>query len=80
VMGDIESGGSVPEDVAARVARPGVVLVGGESPRFMREVSRRLAHLLPEGRSHVIEGHGHVVPPDVLAPVVAEHLHDRAAR
>jgi hypothetical protein len=80
VMGDIESGGSVPEDVAARVARPGVVLVGGESPPFMREVSRRLAHLLPEGRSHVIEGHGHVVPPDVLAPVVAEHLRDRAAR
>ena len=46
----------------------------------MREVGRRLADLLPEGRSHVIEGYGHVVPPDVLAPVVAEHLRDRAAR
>ena len=42
----------------------------------MTEVSRRLAHLLPEGSHHVVEGHGHVVPPDVLAPVVAEHLRD----
>jgi hypothetical protein len=73
VMGDIESG-AVPEDVAVRVTRPGLVLVGGESPPFMMEVGRRLAHLLPEGRLHVVEGHGHVVPPDVLAPVVAEHL------
>ncbi len=74
VMGDIETGGAVPEDVAVRVTRPGLVLVGGESPPFMREVGRRLAHLLPEGRLHVVEGHGHVVPPDVLAPIVEEHL------
>ena len=74
VMGDLESGSAVPEDVAVRVTRPGLVLVGGESPPFMREVGRRLAHLLPEGRLHVVERHGHVVPPDVLAPVVAEHL------
>jgi hypothetical protein len=33
VMGDIERGGTVPVDVATRVPRPGVVLVGGESPR-----------------------------------------------
>ncbi len=76
VMGDIENGGAVPEDVAARIPRPGVVLVGGQSPLFMAEVGRRLAHLLPQGRLHVLAGHGHVVPPDVLAPVVAEHLRD----
>jgi pimeloyl-ACP methyl ester carboxylesterase len=76
VMGDTENGGAVPEDVAARVTRPGLVLVGGESPPFMKEVGRRLVHLLPEGRLLVIEGQGHVVPPDVLAPVVAEHLRD----
>jgi pimeloyl-ACP methyl ester carboxylesterase len=74
VMGDIESGGAVPEDLAARVTRPGLVLVGGESPPFMMEVSRRLARLLPEGSHRVVEGHEHVVPPDVLAPLVAEHL------
>jgi hypothetical protein len=75
-MGDIENGGAVPEDVATRVTRPGLVLVGSESPPFMTEVSRRLAHLLPAGSHQVLEGHGHVVPPVVLAPVVAEHLRD----
>ena len=74
VMGDIERGGAVPEDVAARVTRPGLVLVGGESPPFMTEVSRRLAIVLPQADHQVIEGHGHVVPPDVLAAAVAQHL------
>jgi hypothetical protein len=48
VMGDVERGGAVPEDLAARVTERGLVLVGGESPPFMVEVSRRLADLLPE--------------------------------
>jgi hypothetical protein len=74
VMGDIEHGGAVPEEVAARATRPGLVLVGSESPPFMMEVSRRLADLLPEGSHRVLEGQGHVVAPEVLAPVVAEFL------
>lgn len=74
VMGDIENGGAVPEDVAARATWPGLVLVGGDSPPFMIDVSQRLADLLPEGSHRVIEGQGHVVAPDVLAPVVAEFL------
>ena len=73
-MGDIENGGAIPEEVAARVTRPGLVLVGGESPPFMMEVSRRLANLLPEARHRVLEGQGHVVAPEVLVPVVAEFL------
>jgi alpha-beta hydrolase superfamily lysophospholipase len=76
VMGDAETGGAVPEDLAARAARPGLVLVGGGSPPFMVEVGRRLAGLLPAGRLHVLPGHGHVVPPEVLAPVVAEFLRE----
>jgi pimeloyl-ACP methyl ester carboxylesterase len=74
VMGDIEHGGAVPEEVAARATRPGLVLVGSESPPFMMEVSRRLADLLPEGSHRVLQGQGHVVASEVLAPVVAEFL------
>ncbi|MGR7023148.1 alpha/beta fold hydrolase [Geodermatophilus sp. URMC 62] len=74
VLGSAETGGAVPEDVAARAARPGLVVVGGQSPPFMREVAGRLADLLPAGRLRVLEGHGHVVPPEVLAPLVAEFL------
>jgi pimeloyl-ACP methyl ester carboxylesterase len=74
VMGDVDNGGVVPEDVVARVSRPGLVLVGAESPPFMAEVGHRLAQRLPGGRHSVVEGHGHVVPPDVLAPLLAEQL------
>jgi hypothetical protein len=77
VMGDIERGGAIPGDLAVRAARPGLVLVGGDSPPFMLEVGRRLADLLPDGRCRVIEGQGHVVAPAVLAPIVADFLGQR---
>jgi hypothetical protein len=75
-MGDIVTGGAVPMDLAARATRPGLVLVGSASPPFMTGVSLRPADLLPEASHHVIQGHGHVVPPDVLAPVVAGYLRE----
>ena len=73
-MGDIDRGGAVPEDIASRAARPALVLVGGESPPFMREVGRRLAELLPVARHRVLEGQDHVVPPGILAPAVTEFV------
>jgi len=74
VMGDVDRGGAVPEDLATRATRPGLILVGGESPPFMLEVGRRLADLLPDARYRVLDGQDHVVPPEILAPVVAEFL------
>ena len=74
VLRDIDCGGALPEDIASRAARPGLVLVGGVSPPFMLEVGRRLAELLPDARHRVLEGQGHVVPPEILVPVVAEFL------
>ena len=74
VMGDIDHGGAIPEDLAARATRPGLVLVGSESPPFMMDVSRRLADLLPAGKLRVIEGQDHVAAPYVLAPIVADFL------
>jgi pimeloyl-ACP methyl ester carboxylesterase len=74
VMGDIECGGAIPEDLAARAKRPGLVLVGGESPPFMMDVGRRLADLLPNGSYRVLDGQDHVVEPAVLVPVLAEFL------
>jgi hypothetical protein len=74
VMGDIENGGAIPEEVAARATRPGLVLVGGESPQFMMDVGLQLAELLPRGSHRVMEGQDHVVAPEVLAPIVADFL------
>lgn len=74
VMGDVERGGTVPDDLAVRATRPGLVLLGGDSPEFMLDVGRRLADLLPDACLRVLEGQGHVVAPEILTPVVADFL------
>jgi pimeloyl-ACP methyl ester carboxylesterase len=74
VMGDISRGGSVPSDLAARATPPTLVLVGGADYGFMFDVARRLADAMPNARLRQLEGEGHVVDPEVLAPVLAEFL------
>lgn len=72
VMGDISRGGTIPVDLASGVRAATLVLVGGASPAFMMDVGRQIAAALPNSRHRVLEGHDHVVPPEVLAPVLAE--------
>jgi pimeloyl-ACP methyl ester carboxylesterase len=74
VMGDISRGGAVPTDLAGRVATGTLVLVGGASPEWMIDVAKQLADALPNGRYRVLEGQEHVVPPELLVPVLAEFL------
>ena len=74
VMGDVERGGAIPQDIAARATRPGLVLVGSESPPFMHDVSRRLAQLLPDGTHRVLAGQDHVADPEVLVPLLVDFL------
>jgi hypothetical protein len=38
----------------------------------MTDVGRRLAEAMPNGRHRVLEDQEHVVPPEVLVPVLAE--------
>jgi hypothetical protein len=42
----------------------------------MTDVGRRLADVMPNGRHCVLEGQEHVVPPEVLVPVLAEFFAD----
>jgi pimeloyl-ACP methyl ester carboxylesterase len=72
VMGDAAAGGTIPVDAAARATPPALVLCGGASPEWMIDVGRRVAEALPDGRLDVLEGQGHNVAPEVLAPVLAE--------
>jgi pimeloyl-ACP methyl ester carboxylesterase len=74
VMGDVSRGGTIPTELAGRVTAPTLVLVGDAGPEFMIEVGRDLAGAVQRGQLRVLEGHGHVVPPEVLAPVVDEFL------
>jgi pimeloyl-ACP methyl ester carboxylesterase len=70
VMGDLETGGTVPAELAGRVEVETLVLVGGASPDWMIDVGRRLAEAVQRGEHRVLEGQEHVVPPEILAPVV----------
>lgn len=72
-MGD-RDGGTVPRDVAGRVAAPTLVRVGGRSPDVMLASARSLVAALPAGRLRVLDGEEHVVPPERLAPVVGAFL------
>ena len=74
VMGDIGRGGAVPTDLAGRVRCETLVLVGGASPEWMIDVARQVADALPKVRYRVLEGQEHVVPPEILVPVLAEFL------
>jgi pimeloyl-ACP methyl ester carboxylesterase len=74
VMGDLSRGGSLPADLAGRVAAQTLVIVGGASPDWMIETGRRVADAVQQGNVEVLDGQEHVVPPDILAPVVKEFL------
>ncbi|SFP04771.1 hypothetical protein SAMN05421810_101801 [Amycolatopsis arida] len=79
VMGERSRGGRTPSEQAAGVPVPALVLAGGASPEWMVETGRRIAAALPRGRFRLLEGQGHVVPPEVLAPVVVDFLTEPAS-
>jgi len=70
IVGD----GSVPSELAASVAVPTLVIAGGESFPFMREMAPALADAIPEARARVLEGQSHDLVPQALAPVLEEFL------
>ncbi|MFI9810334.1 alpha/beta fold hydrolase [Streptomyces sp. NPDC052301] len=70
VMGD----GLLPRDRLAGISVPVLVVAGGASPDWMREVNREISRAVPEGACRVLEGQTHMVEPDVLGPVLAEFL------
>ncbi len=76
VMGDVGRGGTIPADVAGAATIPTLVLSGGTSPEWMIDIGRQLADVLPDGRHRVLEDQEHVVPPEVLVPVVEDFFSD----
>ncbi len=72
VMGYSSRGGSLPTERLATVETPALVLGGGASPAWMREVAQRVAGTLPGGQHRRLEGQTHDVAPEALAPVLEE--------
>jgi pimeloyl-ACP methyl ester carboxylesterase len=76
IMGDIDRDGTIPVDQASRVTAPALVLTGGADYPWMTDVGGRLADAMTNGQHRVLEGQEHVVPPEVLVPVLAEFYAD----
>ncbi|HUG88451.1 MAG TPA: alpha/beta hydrolase [Actinomycetota bacterium] len=68
VMGDY----SVPTERAATVTVPTLVIAGGADFPWMRETARALADAMPRGEARFLDGQGHAVDPEALAPVLKE--------
>ncbi len=68
IMGDY----SLPEERAAKVKIPTLVLAGGASWDWMRDTAQALARALPGGEYRVLEGQEHNIDAQVLAPALEE--------
>ncbi|WP_062292646.1 alpha/beta fold hydrolase [Demequina phytophila] len=64
-MGD----SSVPDDLAA-IGAPTLALAGSATPDFLQWGARELAATVPGATFALVEGQGHAVDPDALAPHV----------
>jgi pimeloyl-ACP methyl ester carboxylesterase len=76
VMSERSRGGKTPTEQAASVTTPALVLAGGATLDWMIDDSRRIADALPNGRLLILEGQDHVVPAEVLAPVLVDYLNE----
>lgn len=74
IMSTESRNGRTPAEQATAVTTPALVLAGTEGPPWMAGTARDLADALPQGQLHVMAGQGHVVPPELLAPVLTDFL------
>jgi hypothetical protein len=66
------TGGLLPEDKLTTITAPALVLDGGESRPWMREMQQRIAKTLPHAEYHTLDGQTHDVSPAVLAPTLVK--------
>lgn len=71
--------GPLPRDRLVDLAIPVLVIVGGASPRWMRQGSEALVEALPQGRLAVLEAQGHVATADAVALELSRFLLGTAA-
>ena len=67
-MGDY----SLPDERAASVTTPTIVLAGGASFDWIITTAQRLAEIMPNGQYRNLEGQTHDVSAQVLAPALVE--------
>jgi pimeloyl-ACP methyl ester carboxylesterase len=63
---------SVPTDLVAKLITPTLVMYGGTSPHLMGDTAHSIAGAIPHAELCLVEGQGHDVRPEALAPVLTE--------
>ncbi|HEY3560574.1 MAG TPA: alpha/beta hydrolase [Kribbella sp.] len=71
---DITNGSRLPEALLAKITAPTLSLAGTASPPFMIDTARRIATVVPTAEYAALPDQHHVVPPEVLAPVVVDFV------
>lgn len=71
-MGVIGSDCGIPTDRARRLRVPTLVMAGGASYPFMLQTATTLSKAIPDAKLSTLDGQGHVVDPESLAPLLVE--------
>lgn len=77
VLGDTQSGGPFPDELAAALARievPTMVLVGGKSPPYLHHAAKSVADRIRGAQVRVLPGQTHNVDAKAIAPVLRERF------
>jgi pimeloyl-ACP methyl ester carboxylesterase len=67
-------GATIPTDRLPAVTVPTLVIAGGASPAWLRDIARQLADALPDGHHTVLPDQTHDVDPAALATALAGFL------
>ncbi|TDD84509.1 alpha/beta hydrolase [Actinomadura darangshiensis] len=73
-LGDTGRGRPLPAGRWSDVKSPVLVVVGGKSPKWMKNAMGALAEVLPDARHRTLDGQMHVVKGKAIAPVITEFL------
>lgn len=65
---------ALPADALASVAVPTLVIDAERNPDVMHQSARSIADALPQGEHTLLEGQGHDLVPEVVAPLVQAFL------
>lgn len=68
VMGDY----TIPVARTANITIPTLVVAGGQDMPWMRDTARALVEVIPGAELRYLDGQGHNVAPEALAPVLVE--------
>lgn len=69
--------GRTPAELLAKITQPTLVVAGTASPPFMVDAAHRIVGMLPTARYAELADQDHVVPPELLAPVLTEFFSRR---